>query len=401
MAISKRLRIVLLTFGVIVPIIWGCWFLFIRDSYKPLHKLTESNYPVFVDDGDITSLLEAGTHQLAFLDRKDPATVITFGEDEYPVSWLRQSVENLLVKLSQRPSTKELQQFIRQKYLVYQAGGRPSAKKRQMLVTGYYEPVFPGSLIRQPPYIFPIYGVPGNLIVRKGAAVEIGRQNERKEIVPYWSRKEIEDNNYLAGTELAYLRDPIDAYLLHIQGSGRIRLPDGTLRSVRFAGSNGLEYRSIGKLLVDEHIMPLEQVTMVTIRQYLNAHPEEIRRVLQHNPRFIFFNWGDGHGPKGSSGEYLTPGRSTAMDLTALPIGAVGFLQSRKPTIDTNNNLASWEPLSRFVFAQDSGAAIQGTGRLDIFWGNGSYAELAANLMKEPGKLYFLVQKGYISSNTP
>lgn len=395
MVSKNRFQIIFLTTFVLAFICFSGWYFFLHDTYKPLHKIAERNYPVFTDDGDLESFIEAGKHQFALLARKDSSSLVQFGDDAYPVSWLQTSLSSLIEKMMENPTPQELQKFVRTNYLIYQAGGRAKSKKRQMLVTGYYEPVFSGSLTPEPPFLFPIYSLPDNLVVRKGATPEIGRLKENGEVVPFWSRKEIEENNYLAGKELVYLRDPVDSYLLHVQGSGRIRLPDGSFRSIRFAGSNGLEYSSIGKLFVDERIMPLEEVTMVTIRQYLHEHPEEVQRVLHHNPRFIFFTWGDNRGPKGSSGEYLTPGRSAAMDFESLPFGAVAYIQSRKPSPDSDSHSPVWDPLRRFIFPQDSGAAIQGTGRLDIFWGNGPYAELAASLMKEHGTLFFLVKKGY------
>jgi membrane-bound lytic murein transglycosylase A len=390
----KRSTIFLLCF-LAAASAWSCWYFFLRDVYKPLHRLAPRDVPLFADDGDSTSLFSATIHQFAILSRKAPAELVSFGEDEYPVSWLQESLQTLMTKLADHPAPADFQQFIQNNFIVYQAGGRPTKENREMLVTGYYEPVFEGSLERKDPYMYPIYRVPDSLIVQKGGSPEIVRRNEQKQLVPFWSRAEIEENNYLAGYELVFLKDPIDAYLLHVQGSGRIRLPDGSLRAIRFAGSNGLEYRSIGKFLVDKRIMPLEQVTMVSIRKYLKEHPEEQQRVLHQNPRYIFFTWGDNRGPRGSSGEILTPGRSAAMDFAALPFGAIGYLQSRCPIADEEDNLDGWQPLNRFIFAQDTGAAIQGTGRLDIFWGNGPYAELASNNMKEAGKLFFLVKKGY------
>lgn len=263
-----------------------------------------------------------------------------------------------------------------------------------MLITGYYEPVFPGSPTRTRPYIHPIYSPPPELVVKGDSENKrIGRLTPDGQVVDFWSRGEIETRGLLKGGELAWLSDPFDAYLLHVQGSGRLRFPDGSLHAVRYAGSNGLEYMSIGKLLVEEDIMRLEDVSVPAIRDYLSSHPEQRQKILHHNPRFIFFNWGDTQGPRGSSGRILTPGRSIAIDNSALPAGTIGFLVSRKPLFDRNDNLLVWEDLARFICPQDSGAAIKGTGRVDIFWGNGKYAELAASHMKEPGSLYFLVKK--------
>jgi membrane-bound lytic murein transglycosylase A len=368
-----------------------------RDAYKSLHRLEQQDIPFFSDDMDVESLIESAEHQVVYLEKQLPGEKIIFGADSYDTRWLLHSIRELLAKLEQKPDGKELNRFLHENYLLYQAGGRTGQQGRSMLVTGYYEPVFSGSLIKEPPYLTPLYSLPKTLVILPAGdgKNKIGRYTPDNTFVSYWTRAEIESNNLLHGYELAYLRDPFDAFLLHVQGSGRIRLPDHTVRSVRFAGSNGLDYKSIGKLLVDEKIMTLEEVSVPAIRAYLELHPEQRQRILHHNPRFIFFNWGDSLSPKGSSGERLTPGRSIAMDTSALPGGTIGYLVSRRPVVDRDGNITSWKTFSRFVFPQDSGAAIKGTGRVDIFWGSGDYAELAASHMKEEGKLHFLVKKGY------
>lgn len=371
--------------------------LFTRETYKPLHRLTEQDVPLFADDMDIESLIETSKRQAAYLAKQDPDKKISFGTDSYENRWLLRSVKELITQLQQSPDKNVLNQFLRKNFLVYQAGGRIKKRGRSMLVTGYYEPLFPGSLTRDPPFLTPIYSLPQSLVVQSAedGKKKIGRYDQNNTFIDYWTRAEIENNNLLKGDELAFLQDPFDAFLLHVQGSGRIQLPDKSIISVRFAGSNGLDYNSIGKLLVDEKIMSLEEVNIPAIRSYLRRHPEEQQRILQHNPRFIFFTRGDTLSPKGSSGEILTPGRSIAMDSSSLPGGTIGYLSSRKPVFDSNGTIIGWIPLNRIVFPQDSGAAIKGTGRVDIFWGNDKYAELAASHMKEEGKLYFLVKKGY------
>ena len=139
--------------------------------------------------------------------------------------------------------------------------------------------------------------------------------------------------------------------------------------------------------------MPLEKVNNVTIDQWFKNHPDKQREMLQRNPRFIFFEWGNTENPHGANGVQLTPRRSIAIDPSVLPTGGIAFLKSRKPLFNKRGELRGWRPLHRFVFPQDQGAAIKGPGRVDIFWGSDNYAKNAANLMKEPGKLYFLLLK--------
>lgn len=390
-SIKKTLILLAIMMSVI-----GCGIFFLlRDQYQPLHLIEADRVPLFDDDYNLSSLIAATTSQIAFLKKEDQQKQIHFSDRSYPISWLLVSAQEFLNQLGTSPSNTELQTFIVANYTIYQAGGRESAGKRRMLVTGYYEPLFQGSLTKDLSNMYPVYYPPKFLTTKLSAEGKniVGRIDDNNQFTTFWTRAEIENNNLLKGYELAYLQDPFDAYLLHIQGSGKIQLPNNELLSVRFAGSNGLDYNSIGKLLVDEKILALEDVSIPTIRKYLKDNPDQLKRIFHHNPRFIFFVKGDNLGPRGSSGERLTPGRSVAIDNESLPAGTIAFLMSKSPDIDNNGTITNWRPLHRFVFPQDSGAAIKGTGRIDMFWGNGKHAEIAANHMKEDGQLYFLVKK--------
>jgi len=363
-----------------------------RSRYEPLHHITSDKAPKFSDDLGYESFLSAAQKHADYLRNKNTST--TFGRENYSPDWLIESIKNLAEEIRKKPDQDQLHQFIVENYDIYQAEGRKDKRKRQMLVTGYYEPLFEGSLTRTKLFLYPLYSPPADLVNEKSedGSLRIGRVTDTG-FTSYWSRAEIETFDIARGYELAYLKDPFDAFLLHVQGSGRIRLRDNSVRSIRFAASNGLEYKSIGKLLVDEKQLNLAEVTVPVIRNYLKQHPDQLQQILRHNPRFIFFNWGNDLGPKGSSGAILTPGRSIAIDNSVLPDSAIGYLTSLKPEINQHGKIVNWKPFGRFVFPQDSGAAIKGAGRVDLFCGHGYYAEVAANHMKENGKLYFLVKK--------
>jgi len=275
----------------------------------------------------------------------------------------------------------------------------PADNGRDSLITGYYQPIFQGSLQKSPPYIYPLYRTPPDLVSSKklpNGKESLDRRRQDGTFIPYWSREEIEKRNLLKGLELVYLKDPMEVFTLHIQGSGMIRLKDGSLRAILFAKSNGRPYRSIGRLLVREKRIPLAEISMAKITDYLHEHVDERQRILHYNERFIFFRWGPksgSHGVFGSMGAELTPGRSAAMDRQFLPVGMAAYLISQQPVFDQKGQLSTWQPLRRFVLHQDSGAAIKGKGRLDLFWGAGDQAGWAAGLMKQPGKLYFLIKK--------
>ena len=211
--------------------------------------------------------------------------------------------------------------------------------------------------------------------------------------MPYYSRKEIEAGALSEkGLELAWLKSPVDVAFLHIQGSGRLRLKDGGHLTVGYSTSNGHTYRSIGRFMLDRGLLTKEEMSMQAIQRYLSDHPEAVTGILNHNPSYIFFRPLK-TGPVGNIGVPLTPGRSLALDSKRFPKGALGFISCRKPTLGPEGEITEWRKFSRFVVNQDTGGAIKGPGRADIFWGSGPYAEAAAGHLKHEGALYLLIQK--------
>jgi membrane-bound lytic murein transglycosylase A len=363
----------------------------------PVKILQESQYPLFTDDFDRASLLLAAKNQLRYIHSLPANHVTSVQERHFTKSQLVDSL-NLLIKIVQEtPDTLEINNKIRTSFDVFQASGRKDRWFGEMLATGYYEPLFEGSLHPDTTFRFPIYKRPEQLIIQQeinntGETVNtVGRITPEGAFKPFWTRSEIETEKHLQGKELVYLKDPFDAFLLHVQGSGRIQLTDRTIRSVRFAGHNGHTYNSIGKLLVDEGKITLEEASVPAIRNYLTSHPEDMQRVLHHNPRYIFFSWGDNLPPNGSMGVPLTTGRSIAIDRSSLPAELIGYLVTEKPQVDSNGTILDWIPLRRFVMPQDTGNAIKGPGRVDLFLGNDKYSEVTAGNMKHAARLYFLI----------
>lgn len=361
----------------------------------PLIPLTAHQTPHLVDSGNKVKLLQATERHLDFLHKLPTNTTFFINKTQYPVEYLIESLElfNYLVNTSH--SFQKLAQQIPDYFDVFQASGRSRSSGQQMLITAYYEPVLEGSLHRTGQYQWPLYRIPDNLISSSSAKkTRIFRKTQNGTTLPYWTRQEIEENNHLKGYELVYLKDPFDAFTLHVQGSGKISLPDGSIRSIRYAGSNGRPYSSIGKLMVDRGIMVREEVTMDKLKSYIHEHPEERKSILYHNRKYIFFEWAeDNRLPKGSTGVELTPHRSIAIDQETLPRGCIGFLITRLPEISEEGQIQGWKEFNHFVLPQDSGAAIKGAGRVDIFLGNTLKAKQAAGVMQEEGKLYFLLKK--------
>jgi membrane-bound lytic murein transglycosylase A len=352
--------------------------------------------PSLMDDGDVTSLRDAVRQSLAWLEREPDDRQLVFGPRRVTAARQRRALARLLDVLATDPSPADLRARVTEWFEVLESVG---GERGAMLVTGYFEPVIEAAESRSEAYAVPILGPPEDLVEAALGSFDprllgerIAGRVEGRWLVPYWTRAEIEAGRLAGrGLELYWARDPVDVFFMEIQGSGALRLPDGGEVRLGYAASNGRPYRAIGRLLVEEGRMPREAVSLPSIRAWLAAHPEERARVLRYNESYVFFRRLDGP-PVGSLGVPLTPGRSVATDPRLFPPGALAFLRTARPVAGPAGRVA-WRPLARFVVNQDSGGAIRGAGRVDVFWGRGPAAELAAGLMKEPGALYFLVPK--------
>ncbi|WP_460826619.1 murein transglycosylase A [Massilia terrae] len=262
------------------------------------------------------------------------------------------------------------------------------------LITGYYEPMLHGLRKRQGAYQTPLYKVPDDLLTvdlasvypnLKGMVLR-GRLSGRK-VVPYGTRAEIERAN-LPGKELLWVNDPVEAFFLEVQGSGRVQLDDtGETVRIAYADQNGHPYKAIGRWLVDQGELTVEQATAQGIKAWIAAHPERRQELFNVNPSYIFFREerlpDPSVGPKGALGVPLTPSRSVAIDPKFLPLGAPIFLATTEPGSDV--------PMQRLVMGQDTGGAIRGAVRADFFFGFGDGAPDKAGLMKQRGSLWVLM----------
>lgn len=260
------------------------------------------------------------------------------------------------------------------------------------LFTGYYEAELRGALAPDETYRAPIYAKPASLIsarlsnFRADLSGQIFGRVESDSLVPYFTRDEIDDGAIGGQSlELLWADDPVDVFFLHVQGSGQVTLPDGTVRRVGFAASNGHTFYPIGRALLDEGKVSRDNASMQAMRAWLRAHPQEADEIMRRNARYIFFRWIDGDGPIGSQGVALTPGRSLAVDPAFLSLGLPIFLDTTWP--------GSSRPLRRLMIAQDTGSAIKGPLRGDFFWGAGEDALAEAGRMKQKGVLYILLPK--------
>jgi membrane-bound lytic murein transglycosylase A len=262
------------------------------------------------------------------------------------------------------------------------------------IFTGYYEVELEGARAPSPHFPVPLYRRPPDLLAANLgnfaddlAGRTIFGRVEGDRFVPYSSRAEIEGGALSGqGLELFWVADPIEAFLLHIQGSGRLRLAEGGVTRVGFAAANGHPFYGIGRALTERGLLPKDKASMPEIREWLRAHPVEGREMMQLNRRYIFFREIQGEGPIGAEGVALTPGRSLAIDTALLPLGAPVWLDTHWPGDPAR-------PLRRLMVAQDTGSAIKGAVRGDFFWGTGEAALAEAGRMKSAGRYWFLLPK--------
>ena len=355
--------------------------------------------PALTDDLDRQSLHTALRQSVSYLEKLPPDRVVgekprrfTAGEVLESLLAFEKSLDNW--------DCREcwMRDFSTQFDLIPSSG---DAELEAVLFTGYYQPVIEGSLAPTAEYAYPIYGMPVDLIVTERVNLQASQTAEKmtgrlqgEEFVPYYSRLEIDELGALRGRgyEIAWVKNPIDLFFLHIQGSGILLLEDGRRLLVGYAGANGRPYRSIGRLLIDRGKILQEEMSMQRLRRYLSDHPEEQNEIFSYNESYVFFRFLQ-EGPLGNIEVPLTAGRSIATDARLFPKGALAFISTEIPVLDAAGGLIGWQPFSRFVLNQDTGGAIRGLQRADLYFGTGAEAEAAAGYMNRPGKLYFLSLK--------
>lgn len=346
------------------------------DPRRALRPVAEAEMPALLDTGDAASLREAIIQSLAWLARRPSHSLFTFGVRTVTAFEQMRALERVLEFLTEDPAPELLESFLLEEFDVVRSVGRGDGT---MLVTGYHEVIIDAAFQPSPEYRVPILAPPAGLAGRTMTS-------------PNPTRTEIEAGR-LAGRArpLAWARNPIDVFFMEVEGSGTLRLTDGSEIRVGYAGTNGRPYRSIARLLIDEGHIERDAMSMRALREWLTANPFQAPRVLRHNQSYVFFGRRAGP-PVGSLGVPLTPGRSIATDPQVFPPGSLAFLLTERPRLAENGDV-TWSPVSRFVLSQDAGGVIRGAGRVDVFWGRGPDADLAASEMKQPGELYVLVPK--------
>lgn len=281
----------------------------------------------------------------------------------------------------------ELRSFIKKEMRVFSVNDKETG-----LFTGYYEPEIEGSLVKTEEYNVPVYALPQDII-----KVDLGKFNpkfkgevlfgkqEGKEIKPYLTRREIETGKVKFPAEIiAWVKEPAELFILQIQGSGILKLPDGKKVSIGYDGNNGHAFTGIGSVMAKKGLLKKGVSTMAEIKNWLIANPQQAQILMHENPRYIFFKKMNRLGAVGSLGVPLTAGRSLAVDPAYIPLGSFLWLQTTSP---------DGSALNRLVTAQDTGSAIKGAVRGDFFWGTGDKALDQAGRMKSKGVYFLLMPK--------
>jgi len=346
------------------------------------------------DDLDVDSLHLAIGHSLVYLQKLPPDRVVSEQPRRFTAREIQESLVAFDALLDRWHCRDCLARAIAAGFELVASSAEP--EQTEVLFTGYYQPVIDASLSPSDEYRFPIYGVPADLVTQdQNGERKLGRI-DNDVLVPYYTRREIDQLGVLRGRdlEIAWVKDPIDLFFLHIQGSGLLRLRDGGEITVGYAAQSGLPYRSVGRLLIDNGKVAKEEMSMQRLRRYLTENPTEQEEVFAYNESYVFFRVLEG-GPFGSLGVPITAGRSIATDSRLFPRGALALVQTDIPVLGALGELAGWRPVTRFVLNQDTGGAIRGPQRADYYFGTGDEAGSLAGYMNRQGRMYFLVLKNH------
>jgi membrane-bound lytic murein transglycosylase A len=370
-----------------------------------IRKCWSQTSPVITDDLDPESLRAAIRQSRAYLRKLPPDRIVGEQPRRLTAKDVLDSLRAFENVLDHWRCAQCLAREIEARFDVVPSSADPALS--DILFTGYYQPVMEGSLTPTDEYRYPLYRTPSDLIAAEQVTLEpkmtiervIGRA-EGEQFVRYFTRREIDEIGALRGRgfEIAWVKDPVELFFLHIQGSGILSLPDGRQLSVGYAAQNGWPYRSIGRLLIDDGKVAKEEMSMQRLRRYFDENPRERSEVFAYNESYVFFRVNP-EGALGSLEVPVTAGRSVATDARLFPKGALAFIQTQIPIIDSAGQLTGWRPVARFVLNQDTGGAIRGLQRTDLYFGTGDEAAGLAGYMNRSGKMFFLLLKQHGTGN--
>ena len=392
---NRHFRIWLLLFCILLFSVWYGCSLFVKPKPEPkLKQLSFQQISVhdWTDDFEFKDIDLAVAQSIRFYEQLNPDVSFQYGELHYTPSEMIASMR-LFMSIIESSEGKDRISQLKEKFHYFESRNSDG----EAFFTGYYEPLLEGSLEPTEEFPEPLYETPDDLIeVDLGEFSQqwehekiVGRLDGNK-LVPYDSRDDIVYKKSLVGRAeaIAYVKE-IELFFLQIQGSGLISLRNGSTMRINYAQKNGHPYRAIGRILSDR--IPEQEMSLQAIKEYLYAHPEEVKDILNYNQSYVFFRTAD-EGPLGNIDVPLTPHRSIAMDKRGIPKGGLAFIQTELPEL-VGDRIEGWKSIRQFSLVQDTGGAIRDHGRADIFLGHGEKAALIAGHMKQRGRIFLLVAK--------
>ncbi|MBI5597856.1 MAG: MltA domain-containing protein [Elusimicrobia bacterium] len=369
----------------------------------PFEAVAPEDWPELSDDLDAETFARAAARSKAYLDGQDDK-LWSIGPVQVGTQTLIETLDALAQARKDSAGPKEFTDRLKAGFELYRVRGSTTGPGAHY--SSYYPPTLAASRKQTPEFKYPLFGRPKDLVEVdlgsfdpkwKGEKL-FGRIASSGSFVPYFDRRDFDVRGQLAGRglEAAWLKDPFDRLNIHIQGSGLLSFQDGTMAMARFAATNGRPYQSVGLAVVGAGAMTRDQITAATLKQYLAEHPEGEAWLLARNPRYTFFELvdlpADGE-PPGTIGQALVAGRSIAVDPSVVPLGAACWVSVPVPQADAQGRLLAREPMRRLMLAQDTGGAIKGPGRVDLYMGHGPEAETVAHRVWDAGELFVLVLK--------
>jgi membrane-bound lytic murein transglycosylase A len=352
-----------------------------------LRKITDPNlYPDFTQGWRDLDTLEAATRRsLSYLSKPSSRQYFPYGDINHDRAV--KTLETLLTLLDSDAHSDEINGLARAYFDVYESVGCDD--QGTVLFTGYYTPIFEGSFQPTGRFRYALYKMPADLV--KGPDGQtLGRREPDGTIVSYPTRADIEDSGMLRGQELVWLADPFEAYIAHVQGSARIRLPDGQIVTVGYAANNGQQYQSVSRMLIEDGRIPGDRMSLAAMIDYFKRHPDQVDLYVRRNPRYVFFQISDGP-PRGSLNEPVTPWRTIATDKSIFPRACLAFIATTLPQME--RGVLVTQPWNGFALDQDTGGAIRAAGRCDVYMGVGDEAGQLAGQTYQEGRLYYLFLK--------
>jgi len=353
-----------------------------------LVKITDPyQIPDFTMAGlDLANLKQAVANSISYMNK--PSSKNYYPMQDISHERVLKSLQAFAELLDAGVSGAELNAAIREKFDVYMSVG--CDKRGTVLFTGYYTPIFEGSDVRTPRFQYPLYKKPENLI--KGPNGEIvGQRLVTGRVVGYPPRSVIENTDMFEGNELVWLSDAFESYIAHVQGSVKLRMPDGNIQTVGYAASNGHDYKSISRRMIEDGIIQKSQLSLSGMIKFFSENPDLISAYTRLNPRFVFFRNQSGN-PRGSLNEEVIKLRSIATDKSIFPRASLTFVTTQLPTMSYPGEVVN-QIYSGFALDQDTGGAIRAPGRCDIYMGVGDDAGQLAGRVYQEGKLYYLILK--------